>query len=260
MRWTWICHALILLGCFSTARAQMKNSPDIGIDEKLGETVALDVALMDESGNDVTLRQYIDKPTILLFNYFQCPGICPILINSTVDVINRMELEPGKDYRVIAVSFDPSDTPGLAREKKANYLNQIRRRFSPDSWHFLTGAPENVRKVADSAGFKYVQQGDMYVHPGALMMLTPKGVLSRYLYGTNFLPADVEMAINEAARGQVRPTISRMLAFCYVADPQGRGYVFSVTRAVGAATLVLAGIFVIFVLRGKAKNRGKIMN
>jgi protein SCO1 len=244
--------ATFLLVWFAmAASAQMKTPSNVGIDEKLGSVVALDTVLKDENGNDVTLRQYIDRPTILMFNYFRCPGICPVLINGTIDTINRMQVVPGKDYRLIAVSFDPTDTPGLAREKKANYLNQMKRPFSPDDWHFLTGTEENTRAVADSAGFNYYRQGDMFVHPGALIMLTSKGVISRYLYGTKFVPADVEIAVREAAEGQVLPTISRVLSFCYVSDPQGRGRVFSVTRFAGAATLIIAAIFVIFILRSK---------
>jgi protein SCO1 len=247
--------AIVMLLTASAANAQMKTSSSVGIDEKLGSRVALDTALKDENGNDVTLRQYVDRPTILMFNYFRCPGICPVLINNTVNVVNRMQIASGKDYRVIAVSFDPADTPELAREKKANYLNQMRKPFSPDDWHFLTGTAENTRAVADSAGFQYRRQGDMYVHPGALIVLTPKGIVSRYLYGTSFVPADVEIAIQEAAGGQVLPTISRVLAFCYVSDPQGRGRVFSITRFTGAATLVIAGVFIVLVLRSKKRGR-----
>jgi len=242
---------LVVLPCALSGNAQTRTSSDIGIDERLGSAVALDTPLKDENGNDVSLRRYVDKPTVLMFNYFRCPGICPVIINSMVDVINQMPLEPGKDYRLVAVSFDPTDTPELAREKKANYLNQIRRAFSPDNWHFLTGNPEAVRTVADSAGFKYLPTGDMFVHPGAVMVLTPEGRLSRYLYGTNYLPADVAMAVQEAKAGQVRPTISKMLSFCYITDPQGRGRVFSITRFLGAATLVLAGVFLIFILRSR---------
>ncbi len=248
---------ILMLSAVGLAVAQMKTSPAIGIEEKLGSQVALDTVLKDENGSDVTLRQYVDKPTILMFNYLRCPGICPLITNSLVNVVNRMQLEPGKDYRLIAVSFDPTDTPELAREKKANYLNQMRRPFSPDNWHFLTGTAEDTKTVADSAGFKYRQQGDMYIHPGAIMVLTPNGVISRYLYGNTYLPADVAMAVREAASGEVRPTISRILSFCYTKDPQGRGYVFSITRATGAATLLLAGIFMFFVIRGKVKATGR---
>jgi protein SCO1 len=244
----------VLLSITLAGNAQTKSSSPVDIDEKLGSQIALDTVLKDEDGKDVTLRQYVDKPTILIFNYFRCPGICPVIISNMLQVVNKMNLEPGKDYRLIAVSFDPTDTPDKARVKKANYLNQMKRPFSPDAWHFLTGSAENSRIVANSAGFKYIRQGDMYVHPGAIMVLTPKGILSRYLYGTSYVPADVEIAVREAAGGQVLPSVSRILSFCYVSDPQGRGYVFSVTRFVGAATLIIAGIFIVFVLKGRSKE------
>jgi protein SCO1/2 len=234
---------------------QMNAGAEVGIDERLGKQVALDVVLKDENGNDITLRKLVDKPTILLFNYFRCPGICPVLISNVVEVVNQIEPEPGKDFRLVAVSFDPLDTPEVARQKKANYLNQMKRQFSPENWHFLTGSAENSRLVADSAGFKYRKQEDMYAHPGALIMLTPNGVISRYLYGTSFLPAEVTMAIQEAAGGKVRPTISKVLSFCYTYDPEGRKYVFSITRFAGAAILVFAAAFVVFAVRGKRNKK-----
>jgi protein SCO1 len=250
--------AIALFLAFSPAgNPQMKSTADVGIDEKLGMPVAMDTALKDENGNDVTLRQFVDKPTILIFNYFRCPGICPVLINSVVQVVNEIQLEPGKDFRVVAVSFDPLDTPEIARRKKANYLNQIRRQFSPDSWHFLTGSEQNTKTVADSAGFNYRKQGDMYAHPGAIIILTPKGIISRYLYGTSFLTADVTMAVEEAAGGKVRPTISRVLAFCYSYDPEGRKYILSVTRVAGAAVLIFAAILVFFITRRRKDSKAK---
>jgi protein SCO1/2 len=246
---------ILFLGLGLTSIGQQKAPKGISIDEKLGDEVALDIVLKDESAQDVTLRQLVDKPTILIFNYLRCPGICPVLISNVVEVVNQMELEPGKDYRLVAVSFDPTDTPEMALQKKANYLNQLRRPFSPDAWRFLTGSAENTRAVADSTGYNYVQRGDMYEHPGAIIILTPTGIISRYMYGTSFLSADVAMAVQEAAGGQVRPTISKMLAFCYTYDPEGRGYVFSVTRFAGAVILALAIIFVIFIVRGKTRKK-----
>ncbi len=246
--------AVLCMLVAASVEAQTGALPDVGIDEKLGSQVAMDTVLKDENAGDVTLRQLVDRPTILMFNYFRCPGICPVLISNMVGVINQLELEPGKDFRLIAVSFDPLDTPQVAREKKANYLNQMRRPFSPDAWHFLTGTAENTKAVADSAGFKYRKVGDMYFHPGAIIVLSPKGIISRYLYGTSFVPADVEMAVKEAAGGQVIPTVSRALAFCYTYDPESRRYVFSVTRIAGAMTLAFAIVFVVFVLKGRSRK------
>lgn len=232
-----------------------QTGSEVDVDEKLGETVALDVPLVDENGNDITLRALVDKPTILIFNYFRCPGICPILLSSMVNAVNEMDLEPGNDYRLVAVSFDPTDTPEMARQKKANYLNMMRRPFPPDAWRFLTGSAVNTRAVADSAGFHYRKQSeDMFMHPGVIMLLTSDGILSRYIYGTSYQPAEVVMAIQEAAAGQVRPTISKVLSFCYSYDPEGRRYVFSITRFFGAAILGLVAVFLVFVIFRKRKN------
>lgn len=236
--------------------AQAGSGSEVDVDEKLGEAVALDVPLKDENGSDITLRELVDKPTILIFNYFRCPGICPILLTSVVNVVNEMSLEPGKDYRLVAVSFDPTDTPEMARQKKANYLNMMRRSFPPDAWSFLTGSAENTRAVADSTGYKYSKQGDdMFMHPGVIIVLTPAGVISRYIYGTTYLPAEVAMAIKEAAAGEVRPTISKVLSFCYSYDPEGRRYVFSITRLFGTAILVLVAVFMVFVVFRRKKKR-----
>jgi protein SCO1/2 len=203
-----------------SARAQGMPPSDVGIDEKLGMEVALDAVLKDEEGGDVTLRQLIDKPTILVLNYFRCGGICPLLLSGVVNVCNQVKLEPDEDYQVIAVSFDPTDTPEMARDKRINYLKLMTRPFPPRAFRFLTGDAKNTKAVADSVGFNFRPAGEMFVHPGAIIMLTPKGTVSRYMYGTSFLPADVEMAIQEAALGEVRPTISQVLAFC---SPEERG-------------------------------------
>ncbi|MBN2337145.1 MAG: SCO family protein [Acidobacteria bacterium] len=251
MRKIWMLVSLLvpLAGLVPAGSGQMKERAEVGIDERLGARVALDVPLRDESGAEVTLGQFDERPVILIFNYFSCPGICPTMLNNMVSVVNRLEAEPGKDYDIVAVSFDPADTPVLAREKKANYLNRMRRPFPPGAWRFLTGTGENTRKVADSTGYRYLRQGEMFAHPGAIILLTPDGIISRYIYGTSYVPADVEMAIKEAAGGRVRPTISRVLAFCYTYDPEGRTYVLSVTRLAGGLILLLVVVFVVLVLR-----------
>ena len=110
---------ILFIGLALTASGQQESPKDISIEEKLADQVALDIVLKDENTEDVTLRQLVDKPTILIFNYLRCPGICPVLISNVVEVVNQMELEPGEDYRLVAVSFDPTDTPELALQKKA---------------------------------------------------------------------------------------------------------------------------------------------
>jgi protein SCO1 len=228
-----------------------------GIDEKLGAQVALDAVLKSEDGSDVALRQLMGKPTILTLNYFTCTGICSPLLNGLVDAFNRSGLEPGKDFQVVTVSFDPRDTPEVARQKRVNYLQQMKWPCPPEAWRFLTGTAPATRAVTDSVGFNFRPAGGGFVHPGAVVVLTPQGIVSRYLYGVRFVPADLQMALQEAAKGLVRPTTSRVLAFCYSYDPQSRTYVLSITRLTGAATLLFAAVFALFVLKGRSRSKMK---
>jgi protein SCO1/2 len=246
--------ALLILGIATFGYSQGAGD-EPGILEKLGEPAALDSVLLDEEGREVTLRALIDKPTILTLNYFRCAGICTPLLNGVVETLNRIKLAPGVDFQVITVSFDPTDTPEIARQKRTNYLKQITRPFPPSGWRFLTGSAAATRAVADSVGFHYRAVEGGFVHAGVIISLTPAGMVSRYLYGTDFLPADVEMAVREAAAGQVRPTISRILSFCYSYDPQARRYTLNVTRIAGGATLLLAGGFVVLLLTTRSRSR-----
>ncbi len=233
---------------------QGQTPSEVGIDEKPGAQAALGVVLKDEGGKEVTLRQLIDKPTILTLNYFRCTGICTPLLNSVADMLNQIEIEPGKDFQVITVSFDPGDTPEIAQQKQINYLKSMKRPISPRAWRFLTGDGKNSKLVADSVGFNFRADGDQFLHPGAIMVLTPAGAVSRYMYGITFLPADVQMAVQEAAAGQIRPSISRFLAFCYNYDPKSRQFVLNLTRVLGSAMLIILGGFVFYLVKGRHRR------
>ncbi|MBP1776799.1 MAG: SCO1/SenC family protein, partial [candidate division NC10 bacterium] len=130
-----------------------------------------------------------------------------------------------------------------------------KRPFPPEAWRFLTGSAQATKAVTDSVGFNFRAAEGGFVHPGAIIVLTPRGIVSRYMYGITFLPADIQMAVQEAAAEQVRPTISRVLAFCYSYDPQGRRWVLSITRLAGAATLLFAAGFLFFVLKGRSRGK-----
>jgi protein SCO1/2 len=249
---------LLIMGWAAAARAQGGTREEAGVNERPGAQAALDTVLKDEDGKDITLRQVVTKPTVLTLNYFRCAGICTPLLNDLVDTLNQMALEPDRDYQVITVSFDPGDTPEVAHQKRINYLKQMKRPFPPTGWRFLTGNARNTREVTDSVGFKFRAENDGFIHPGVIVVLTPKGTVSRYIYGIHFLPADLQMAILEAREGQVRPTISQVLTFCYSYDPEGRRYVFNMTRAVGAAILLLAGGWVLYLLvAGKRRRKAR---
>jgi protein SCO1/2 len=251
--------ALILLSsAASRAHAQIGTPNEVGINEKLGAQISLDTVLKDEDGNDITLRQLIGKPTILTLNYFRCSGICTPLLNALADALNEMNLAPVKDFQVITVSFDPTDTPEMAHEKRINYLKAMKRPFPPAAWRFLTGPAQATREVSDSVGFGFRATDYGFVHPGAIMVLTSQGNVSRYLYGITVLHADLEMAIREAAAGQTRPSISKVLALCYNYDPASRRYVLSITRTAGTAILIFAGGFVIYLVRSRSGGRKEV--
>lgn len=234
-----------------TSNVEIKPD-ELGVDEKLGAMIALDVQLHDEDGRPVALKELVDRPTILTLNYFRCAGICSPQLNGLADAINMTHAEFGKAFRVVTVSFDERDTPEVANRKRSNYLLEIRRPASLDDWRFLTGDKSSTRRLADSVGFKFKKVGEDYAHAGAAIFLSPKGVITRYMYGTSYVPADIEMAVNEAKVGQVQPTINRWLKFCFSYDPAGRRYALDVTRIVGTMVLGAALAFaVVLIIKGQ---------
>jgi protein SCO1/2 len=238
------------------AHAQGTLSP-MGIDERLGATVPLDLTLVDEAGRKVTLGSLIDRPTILTLNYFTCVGLCTPQLNGVADLMGRIALEPGRDFRVLTVSFDPRDTPEIAARKRENLLRVIKRPVSPTAWRLLTGDAASTKALADSVGFAFQRVEDGYVHPGVIIVLTAKGQVSRYILGTHFLPADVQMAVQDAARGLSRPTIAQLPENCSTTQPRGQVYAQRVVRLVGLGTLAGIGLVVGgLVLRGRGLRKG----
>jgi protein SCO1/2 len=156
------------------------------------------------------------------------------------ELLSRTDQIPGKDFQVVTVSFDPRDNAELASLKKNNYLKQLKPGFPPSAWRFMTGDPVSTKRLADSVGFHFAKRGDDYVHAGAVMMLSPTGQITRYLYGVTFLPFDIKMAVAEASQGRTGPTIARFLKFCYSYDPSGRRYFLDITRVAAAFTIMLA--------------------
>jgi protein SCO1/2 len=251
----------ILTLCTSAAGSvqQPLGSDDAGIDEKLGTTIPLDLQLNEETGKTASLKQLIEKPTVLTLNYFRCGGICTPQLNNLARTLNEIALEPGKDFQVVTVSFDSRDTFETAALKRVNYLRLMKRPFPPNAWRFLTGDAPSTKALADAVGFSFRKQGDTYIHPGALMILSPEGMVTRYVYGITYLASDLEMALDEASKGLVRPTISKALRFCFSYDPEGRRYVLNVTRVAGASIVVLAAGFVVVLLwtgRSRRKRGG----
>ncbi|MGD0583116.1 MAG: SCO family protein [Bacteroidales bacterium] len=233
----------------------LSKQVEIGIVEKLGDTIPLDLAFNNENNESVTLRQLINKSTILCFVYYDCPGICPALQMGVSDVVSHLDMELGKDYQIISISFNPLDNPEKAKEIKVNYVQKISVDHRKD-WMYLTGTQENISRITEAVGFRYKVQGMGFAHPSAIMIISPAGKITRYLYGLTYLPFDVKMAIIESQKGLARPTINKVMELCFSYNPGSRTYTLQVTRIAGILTLFLAVVILtILLFKGRKKTR-----
>jgi len=254
----------IILFLFFSTLSFSNDKVEIGVDEKLGNNIPLDVTFNDEDGNPVTLRELITGPTVLALVYYNCPGICNPLMFELANVMNRSDLEPGYDYNVIAISIDKFENPEKATIKKKEMLSGFDKEISPDSWRFLTGSEENIKAVTNSAGFYFKREGAELRHAGTLIFLDKNGKICRYLFpsytenhGYGILPFDFKMAVIETSESKVTPTVARFLRFCFSYDTQGQKYALNITRISGAAILLFVGIFLLVI---KFKPKKKIIN
>lgn len=226
---------------------------EIGIVEHLGDTIPMDLWFLNEDNDTVTIGKLIDKPTILLFVYFDCPFLCSPLMDGVADVISKLDMNLGTEYQIITVSFNTKDTPEKAREKKVNFVQRISKE-NQKYWMYLTGTQENITNLTEALGFRYKAQGLDFAHASAIMIISPHGKITRYLYGLNFLPFDLKMAIIEAQQGIARPTINKILEYCFAYNPSSKTYTIQITRIIGAFTIVIA-LFVFAILMLKKRKK-----
>jgi protein SCO1/2 len=225
------------------AQPLIKPEVEIGIVEKLGDTIPLDLKFYNEKNDTVTLGSMINKPTILSFVYFDCPGLCSPLLDGIADVISKMDMTIGKDFNIITISFNTKDTPEKARIKKLNFVQKIKEKDRAN-WYYLTGELGNIQKITEAVGFRYKPTGLDFAHPSTIIMISPQGKITRYLYGITFLPFDVKMAVVESQKGLVRPTSTKLLDYCFAYDTKSRSYTLQFTRLIGAFILVVGLFFV----------------
>lgn len=218
--------SVISLTATHVAGQVIEDKPDgiegVGVDEKLGEQIPLNLKFRDSDGKVVRLSELItdDRPVLLSLNYSSCPMLCRVQLNGLIDGLKHMEWSAGNQYTVISVSIDPLETPIQAKLTKQRYLEDYGRAGVGSGFRFLTGPEENIRKLADAVGFryKYVEDRKEYAHTAAVMVCSPKGIVSRYLYGVLFEPQTVRLSLVEAAEGKVGSTVDRILLFCFHYD------------------------------------------
>jgi protein SCO1/2 len=248
------------------ARAQEVKGPEVGLLRKvafgqnLDAQLPLDTALRDESGRDVRLGDFFGtRPVVLLFVYYECPMLCTLELNGLVRNLRALSMTAGKEFEIVTVSIDPTETPALARAKKAGYLKRYGRPGAEAGWHFLTGDGPEVRRLADTVGFQYVYdpRSKQYAHPAGLVVATPQGRLARYIYGVDFPANTLRWSLVEASSGKVGTPVDRVLLMCFHYDPTTGRYNFAVmtaVRALGVATVAGLLTFMLVMHRRDRRN------
>jgi len=257
----------VIAGAASLAVAQaVQENPRelerVDVEEHLGDTIPLDLEFVDETGRTVYLRDFFeaDRPVIVDLAYYRCPMLCNLVFNGLADAMGKLDLQLGDQYTIVTVSFDSSETPELAAAKKANYSRSMSSSDSLADWHFLTGAADQSRALADAVGFEYHWDDDskQWAHPAVITLVSPDGVISRYLYGIEFPERDLRLGLLEASEGKIGSTVDRIILYCYHYDPQAGGYVVfaeNVMRLGGSVTAVLLAAVLVFLWRWEHRKR-----
>ena len=233
-------------------------SASIGITERLGEKIPLDLMFRDETGKAVRLSDLITCPTIILPVYYSCTNVCNFLQQGLASALPDVKGTPGKDYRVLSISFDETETPALAAKYKRMYLTAMNRPFPEDGWRFLTGDLQDINRLTGAAGYRFQRKGRDFIHPVASFVVAKDGTIVRYLYGTTFLPKDLSLAFLEARRGKVGSAIRTVVGYCFSFDPAGKTYVFNLLRVSATVVMLTAGGFLGFLLlTGRKRKPGR---
>lgn len=229
---------------------------DVAFDQKLGDPVPPDLTFRDESGASVRLGDLLggEKPVILTLVYYRCPMLCNQVLNGVVRSLLPVKLDMGRDFDVLTVSIDPTETPDLARAKKAGYVRRYGRPGAAAGWHFLTGDAGPIRRLADAVGFRYRYdpRSGQFAHAAGICMLTPGGRVARYFYGVNYPARDLQLGLVEASGETIGSPIDQVLLYCFHYDPATGKYNFAIMgliRVLGTATALALGSFMLVMFR-----------
>jgi protein SCO1 len=225
---------------------------NVGIDQRLGEQLPLDLTFRDESGASVRLGNYFGKkPVVLTLVYYSCPMLCNQVLNGLTSALDVVSFDIGKEFEIVTVSFDPRETPELARNKKSTYIDWYKRPGAADGWHFLTGDKASIDKLTEAVGFHYKFDAatNQFVHASGIMFATPEGKLARYFYGIEYAPKDLRLGLIEASEKKIGNPVDRLLLYCYHYDPASGKYgavAMNILRLAAIATV--AGLILMLLL------------
>ena len=226
---------------------------NVGFEPPLNGQIPLDLGFRDEAGRDVRLRDYFgqQKPVLLALVYYACPMLCNQVEQGVVGSLKMLSFNPGRDYDVVFVSFDPSESPGMAAQKKESAMSHFGRRETAAGWHFLTGSQDSIAALTKAANFRYSSdaKSGIFAHASGIMLLTPDGRISRYFYGVEYPSRDVRLGLVDASAGKIGTPIDHLLLYCFQYDPSTARYSATILRVVrlgGIATILVmvAGILI----------------
>jgi protein SCO1/2 len=236
-----------------SVNAQQANTPAIlhkvGITQNLNAQIPPDLMFRDETGKSVRIGEFFGKkPIVLSLVYFDCPALCTEVLNGELRTMQAISLDLGKDFEAVTVSFEPKDTPALAKAKRDVYIGQYGRSGATDHWHFLTGDQQSIDALTNAVGFQYAYDSSIrqYAHAAAILVLTPEGRIDRYFYGVIYPARDVRLGLVEASEGKIGTLTDHALLYCYQYDPMTGKYgvvIMNVLRAAGGLTVLILGIF-----------------
>lgn len=228
---------------------------DVKLQQRLNEQLPLRTPFRDETGGSVLLQDYFgQRPVVLAFVYYECPMLCSFILNGLVKGLKPVRFDPGREFDVVVISFDPREKPALAAAKKAAYVKEYGRPRTERGWHFLTGDQDSVTRVTKAAGFEYLfdPNSNQYAHASGVIVATPEGKLFRYFYGIEYAPRDLRLAFVEAAKNKIGTPVDQLLLYCFHYDPRTGKYGFLITnviRLAGTATALALGIFLFVMFR-----------
>ncbi|HUH67008.1 MAG TPA: SCO family protein [Syntrophales bacterium] len=240
----------------------------IGVVEKTGQTIPADLVFFDENGDKVKIGSFRGKPMLLTLVYYTCEHICPLMLGGLSQALPRLAFQAGKDYEVVTVSFDDTDTPKTARDIKKNYIKAAGTGFSEQGWTFLTGKREDIHRLTDAVGFTYRRDDHGFSHPVVLIFVAPDGKITKYFYVTkfeygqsypiNFSSFDLNMALTEAAEGKVVTGLKKALLYCFSHEPPGQSKFYNFIAVIGLVTLAaMVSFFIYLQVTTRRLRRGK---
>lgn len=263
-----LCLACAFAGGPAFGQTKPDKNPQAGLlkkvafNQNIGVQIPLDSTFHDESGASVALEAYAGRrPMILMFVYYECPMLCTLELNALARSLGLLSFDAGKEFDIVTISIDPTETPELAKRKKTGYLRRYVRPTAAAGWHFLTGDEPAIGRVAEAAGFRfaYDPRSKQYAHPAGLVVLTPEGKISKYFMGVDYPARDLKLALMEASKSRLGTITDQLLLYCFHYDPLTGQYnfaVMSLLRVAGVLTAVSTAVYMGLMFRRDLRARG----